>query len=391
MKINVEVTKQHLIFFILIFVAVSFGIYKYNTMPFEPVEAFDFSAMVNDKQADEYLEAILLANKSAGVKNNISFQKLVDTLNLSVLDDYSKKLKLSNEESKKLVEAYYDSRSTIIEGIHTTMISNHHYNQKRETTYEYLNSLNGFAESFSGFACSVASFSFLSSLPKITNNSFVKYIAIKPTCAEILTKVVNPATSYLRDKAIVRDMNIVTLSLQKRVKASIFKLASAQTTLTFELENVEKRDYDPFGSTEFLGLGKIEWSKYSKLNAYVKAIVIAGFDMSSYEMNVEHQTRTLSIHLRNPSIISNNVNVYFRKANNEWGSPKIDSNTYNKIGERAKDEALYEAKKSDLFNDAKKSAYISIMNIFEPLMELPQFNYKVRVYFDNNYYNGSAE
>lgn len=390
MKISVNITKQLLIVLALGVLALSYGIYKYNSMPLEPVKAFDFSTMVNDKEVDEYLESILLASNSSTVKKNKGFQKLVDTLNLSVLNDYSKKLKLSEGESKKLVEAYYDSRSKIISGIHTTMISNHHYNQKRETTYEYLNSLNGFSESFSGFACGVASFSFLSSLPKITNGNFMKYMAIKPSCTEILTKVVNPATSYLRDKAIVRDMNLVTLSLQKRVKASVFKLASAQTTLTFELENVERREYDPFGKTKFLGLGKIEWSRKSELNAYIEAIVIAGFDMSSYSMDVEHKTRTLTIHLQSPSIISNNVSVYFRQANNEWGSPKIDSGTYNKISERAKDEALYEAKKSNLFNDAKKSAYISIMNIFEPLMELPQFNYKVEIYFDNNYYEGNT-
>ena len=389
MEISINITKKLLLSVLLIALTISFAVYRYNVLSIEPVKAFDFSTMVNDKEVDEYLNAVVLANNSSDIKNNKNFQKLVDSLNLNVLNNYSKQLKLTEKESKKLIEAYYDSRSEIITGIHTTMISNKHYNQKREITYENLNSLNGFAESFSGFACGVASFSHLSSLPKITRGSFMKYMAIKPTCSEILTRLVNPATSYLRDKAIVKDMNIVTLNLQKRVKASISKLASAQITLDFEIENVERRDYDPFGKSKWFG--DFEWSKESKLDAYVEAIVIAGFDISSLVMNVEHKTRKLSIHLQSPDIIANNVSIYFRDPDKEWGSPKIDSGTYNKISKRAKSEALREANRSNIFNDAKKSAYISIMNIFEPLMELPQFNYEVEVYFDNNRYRETIE
>ena len=52
--------------------------------------------MVNDEKVDEYLNAVLLASKSNNINRNKGFQELVDTLNLAVLDDYSKKLKLTN-------------------------------------------------------------------------------------------------------------------------------------------------------------------------------------------------------------------------------------------------------------------------------------------------------
>lgn len=391
MKITLDVTKRTVAFVFIILFLIIFSLYKYLSFPAEPVKAFDFSTLLNEKEVDEYLESILVANKSINIVNNKGFHKLVDSLNFKIIEEYSQKLELTKDESKRLLNAYYESRSKIITDIHTTMISNKHHNQKREITYEYLNSLNGFSESFSGFACGVASFSYLSSLSKISQSGFIKYMAIKPSCASILTELVNPATSFLRDKAIIKDMNIVTLTLKERVKASVFKLATAQETLNFELDNVEKREYDPFGKTKFLGLGKLEWTKKSELNAYVEASVIAGFDMSSFSMEVRHETRTLLIYLPSPKILFNNVSIYFRKANKEWGAPKIDSSTYNKISKKAKIEAYNEAKRSNLYKDARNSAYIAVMNIFEPLMELPQFKYKVKIYFNHEPYAQSVE
>ena len=376
MHVSIDISKKALYFILIVIITVSFFIYKYYSFPVEKVERIDIKILNNTKKIDDYLDAILLANNSQEIKNNIKFQELVDSINLKIIDNYSSKLSLTQKESKKVIESYYNTRSTTIRDIHTTMISNKHYNQKREITYEYLNSLNGFAESFSGFACSVASFSYLATIRGAQNN-LVKYLAIKPSCEKILTELVNPVTKFLRDRAIVKDMNIVTLNLKKRVKSSVFKLSTAQVKFTFELDNLEKRDYDVLG---------FKWSKKSELSAHIDATIVAGFDLSSYSMTVEHETRTLTIHLPSPNILTNNVNIYFRKSNKEWGSPKIDSDTYNKISKKAKSKALRMAKDGDLYNEAKKNAYSSVKNIFEPLMKLPQFDYSVEIYFDNDYY-----
>ena len=376
MHVSIEISKKVLYVILIVLILIFFLIYKYDSFPVEKVDKIDMKILNNTKKVDNYLDSILLANNSQEIRNNINFQKLVDSINLKIIDNYSSKLNLTQKESKKVIESYYNTRSKTIRDIHTTMISNKHYNQKREITYEYLNSLNGFAESFSGFACSVVSFSYLASI-KGTQNNLVKYLAIKPSCEKILTEIVNPVTKFLRDRAIVKDMNIVTLNLKKRVKSSVFKLSTAQIEFTFELENLEKRDYEVLG---------FQWSKKSELSAHIDATVIAGFNLSSYSMTVEHETRTLKIHLPSPNILTNNVNIYFRKSNKEWGSPKIDSDTYNKISKKAKSKALRMAKNGDLYNEAKKNAYSSVKNIFEPLMKLPQFDYSVEIYFDNDYY-----
>ncbi len=119
------------------------------------------------------------------------------------------------------------------------------------------------------------------------------------------------------------------------------------------------------------------------MRAAVKAAAIAGFDLKDLSMNVNHAERTLSIYLPSPEVISSNIAVEFTGEDSQILAPKIDYNLYNNISEKAMVQLKEEVKKNDLFQMAKENAMLAINNIFQPLMSMPQFNYEVKIYFDN--------
>ncbi len=392
-NIRVTVSKNVLIVFtiilLLLLISIIVAIYQYKSLNIKPKQDFIASETITDEQADKYLDGILLASYSDDIAKNEGFVNLVDTLNISILQDYAKKSKLTKDESKELIDTYYSSRGLIIKDIHKNMVKEQYYTSNNtDIEYKYLNSLNGFAESFSGFACSMTSYGFLARFPQFTRGNFMKYIAIKPTCIDILSNVINPTTKYLRDKAIIKDMRTITTILEKRVRSSVLKLATVEEELEFSTDVTDSRHSDPFG--DLIILGDWEWDSNSRLDAEVKALIVAGFDLSSqsnFQMKVNHKNRILSIYLPNPRILYTNVDVTFNEPTKEWGAPKIDSSTYNEVSAKAEAKALSLVGTSDLFEQARLNAYTTIMNIFEPLMALPQFNYTVKVYFNKDIYN----
>lgn len=329
------------------------------------------------KEIDKYVDSIFLAkNKSNPILDNKDFQSITDLFISKAINEKAHELGLSKSQKEKIIDAYHNSRINIITGVNEEIVKKNDLRVKSEVSYEYLDSINGFSESIASVSCELISVAKLSIPAKITQG-LLKATVIDKECKSILKKYIEPASDKLREKGIIKDTSIIVSNLENKIRSSILKMASAQDTISFEINQTEKRDYD---------LLNIEFSRVSKLDAKIKATIIAGFDLSSYKMTVDHNKKTLSIHLPEPIIISSTTDIDFQEASTEIGSPKIDSTTYNRLSEKAKEKALKEAKKDKIFDDAKKNAYSSVLNIFQPLMSLPQFNYKVSVYFDHNIY-----
>ena len=370
--------NKHLLFFIiamlpillLVSIIYDFNIHKKNT-------TFEIK---DNNQTEKYLEAILKAYNSEKINKN--FQNIIDKINLQAINYYSKKIHLSTQENKKAIEEYYNKRNLIIKDIHKTMKFSKNYRNRYDIKYKYYDSTQSFSESISSFVCGIASLSFLAKAHKVTQNNLIKYVAIKPSCRKVLTNVVLPFTQYLKNKAIIKDINEIKLELEKRVRTSILKLATAKDTYYY-------RVHDNF--TRVIDLYVTKTYQKTTISANVKSIVIAGFDLTNFKMKINHKTKILSIYLDKPKIISNDVNIDFENPEKEFLSPEINSKMYNNLYLIAKNKSLEEAKEQKIFNEAKKNAYIAIMNIFQPLMELPQFNYKVRVLFEEESYNPDTE
>lgn len=370
-------TRLKLITSAIILGVASIGFYFYIIVQDPPKEEHKLVNDIIEEDIDKYIDSIVSTkNGSNDTASNENFYKITDLLISKAINEKADELGLSKNQKEKIITAYYNSKTTIINGVHNEITERKDLKSKADISYEYLDSINGFSESIASVSCKLVSVANLSVPVKIAQGT-LKTIVIDKKCKTFLTKYIEPLSDKLREKGIVKDTSIIVSKLESRVRASIVKLASAQDTITFEIDQTEKRNYD---------LWKIEFSRVSKLDAKIKATIIAGFDLSSYAMQVDHNKRTLDIHLPEPSIIASNTDIDFQEPSTELGSPKIDSETYNKINKRAKELALKEAKTEKIFDEARKSAYVSITNIFQPLMSLPQFNYKVNVYFDHNLY-----
>lgn len=330
--------------------------------------------------ANYYVESILDASKNNDISNNNGFSNVIDNVFDKIFNKYSDKFNFSEEERRKFLENYHNKRTKIINNIHDTLINTESLQGKKDFRYDYLDSVNGFSESLSAFACGIVSLS----LSEASQVPFAKDIFTEYFCKDILIEIVSPVTQVLKDKAIVKDVNNISFNMKERIRSSVSQLATSRDEYYFDIEDKQVRIIAPFENSKFEWLKKnTRTERESEIRAKIKATVIAGFDLKDFSMNVQSETRTLSIYLPSPVVIQDNIAVEFTGENSEFLAPEIDYNSYNSIHDKAKIELKDRIKNSDLFDKAKESAVLSIMNIFQPLMSMPQFNYEVQVYFDN--------
>lgn len=376
-KVHMENFTTKIFIPIIIFGLTVIIFYTYNPETHYAVaENFNMPKEIPDTDIDKYVDAIFMANKEENINNNTSFQEITDLLILNTLDQKLSVLGMSKNEKEKIITSYKNFKTEIIDIVHKEMVEKNNFNPKTDISYEHLDSINGLSESIANISCHFIGIPLKNPTLKITQFT-LKNTVIDTKCEAILTKPIDLVINKLKEKGAIKDTNIITSKFQDRIRASILKLASVQDTINFEVNNTEKRDFD------FLG---IEFSQESQLSAKVKATIVAGFDLSSFKINVDHTEKTVSIHLPEPTIISSTPEISFQAPNIEAFAPKIDSSTYNKLNSKAKENASKEAKTGKIFDEAKKNAHTSITNIFQPLMALPQFNYTVDVYFDQDIY-----
>lgn len=366
--------------YVVLFLLLSAIFFIFPSLFRKSVPEINKNTSLSADNVDIYLESILEASKSNDVVKNKGFSEIIDYVYQNILKDYSEKLKFTAEDREKVFNNYYSERSKVINNIHDTMVSREAYSDKKEYQYKYLDSINGFSESLSAFACGVLSVG----LGEIAQDRFVKNIITDYICKDILIEIVSPVTQILKDRAIVKDVNNITFNMKERIRSSILQLATSRDIYRFDIKDEYIRVIDPFKNTRFDFLKKnIKSERRSEVRAAVKAAAIAGFDLKDLSMNVNHAERTLSIYLPSPEVISSNIAVEFTGEDSQILAPKIDYNLYNNISEKAMVQLKEEVKKNDLFQMAKENAMLAINNIFQPLMSMPQFNYEVKIYFDN--------
>lgn len=186
-----------------------------------------------------------------------------------------------------------------------------------------------------------------------------------------------PITQYLRDRAIIKDIETVKYDLKERVRVSVLRLATAKDTYYFTTENEKSITYFQGRSLEF--------TSKTIMKASAEAIVTAGFDMNNFSMEINHAQRELILHLPQPNILSNEVSLSFSDPDEDLLGPSMKSDNYTELNYSAKRQALEYAKDGQLFSQAKTNARNAVMNIFQSIMELPQFNYVVRVVFKDDF------
>ena len=114
--------------------------------------------------------------------------------------------------------------------------------------------------------------------------------------------------------------------------------------------------------------------------------MIAGFDLNDhFGISVNALSKTIEIELPMPEILSNSVNVYFDEADEGLIAPGASSGLYNVIQEKAERKAREYAQDTNLHNSALENAENVVLSIFQPIMSMPQFDYRVQVSFVDRY------
>lgn len=322
------------------------------------------------------LDVILAANDSINPSKEFGF--LANSVNIELIKSISKKLSLSDEEKQEAIDEYYKKRSIIITDIHKGMLSSkekHPVSTYGIEVYKYNDAVESFSHSMGKESCALIE---LMPWAKVKNFSKVAMLQIgwlggdsdDTLCSKILSDLLPPIAKSLQDQALIKDMEIMQVDLQKKIKESILMLATAKASYKFFISNTWIKE------------GLLLTSDL-KINAHVNASILFGLDLTNdFKMSVNHGERYISIDLPQPKELSRAVKLTFGEASEGWFSPEINSDMYNSLNEMARRRVSAYANNDRLDYMAKKNAQVAIMNIFQPLMSLPQFNYNVKVTFN---------
>lgn len=239
--------------YVVLFLLLSAIFFIFPSLFRKSVPEINKNTSLSADNVDIYLESILEASKSNDVVKNKGFSEIIDYVYQNILKDYSEKLKFTAEDREKVFNNYYSERSKVINNIHDTMVSREAYSDKKEYQYKYLDSINGFSESLSAFACGVLSVG----LGEIAQDRFVKNIITDYICKDILIEIVSPVTQILKDRAIVKDVNNITFNMKERIRSSILQLATSRDIYRFDIKDEYIRVIDPFKNTRFDLIKKI--------------------------------------------------------------------------------------------------------------------------------------
>lgn len=372
---ELKITVKH--FFFMLFICAS-ALFFFTMKSFFIKESeTQYTSLQNIQSADidAAIDAILLASNSTNIHGNDDFESITNNINEEIVGFITNQLNLSEKEADLVLNDYYESRSVVIDQIHEVMVSSREVSGKKtETVYKNYDAVNDFVEALSGHACNFASLPVFSRLKTISTTDTVKTVAeaaaLRLPCKIILTEVLHPVANYLREKAIIKDVNVVKIDLEKQLRSSILNLGTARDVYFFSVSDTWRKKVWKFTSE-------------TTMKASVKADVKTGFDLSKYfNIIIDHSKRKMVIDLPSPRVLSNEVYVNFGDIDEGLFAPGANSKMYNTLSYLAKQEAERYAENYRLKDAAKRNAHKAILNIFEPMMSLPQFNYTVTVAFD---------
>lgn len=345
-------------------------------------EQVDVISAVQDQDINKTLDAILLASSSQDVSENPLFVQTTDAINTTALDYLTQKLNLSSADAEAMMSAYYNDRSLVINNIHDVMQQEQHLaGSETKSVYENYNAVNEYSEALGGLLCNTVNVALSTSMHKASSRFFtLKSLgAVEVPCKHVIKDVFKPVSLYLKEQAIIKDIDIFKITLTNRVRKSILELGTAQDDFTFNFYNTRERNF----LEDTLG-GYFAFKTETKLTTTAKVTVKFGFDLTheDFYINVDHAKRKISIHLPEAKLISKDIRLRFGTPEKDvLLSPKADG-MYNSAYNEASIK-LYDYLQDDtLRTEATDNAKHAISTIFEPLMSLPQFNYTVAVVSD---------
>jgi hypothetical protein len=353
-------------------ISTEFGSAKNGT--YNPLDSFLAST-----DAKQVVEQIAKARDSDAV--TAGFKGIADQLNLTVIRFIASELGISQSDTAAILDEYYKRNSVVIDNIHKSMVvaKSSLATGRTDTIYKNYNAVNSFADSIAGYACDFAALPTLSKLQTTLSDDGedgdLLSFSLKMPCVKILSQSIIPIINYLKDQAIIQDVEVIKVTLEGQLRNSVLQLATAEDAYDFNVHDAWSRTVD-----------LIFWKPTSttSIDAAVKAHVKAGFDLKEkFSMEVNHNDKKIIIKLPRPTILSNEIYMTFDQAREGWIAPSPNSSMYNSMHDQAQSKALEYANNGNIMESARQSAVKSLHNIFDPIMALPQFNYTVEVVVDD--------
>lgn len=345
-----------------------------------PPEQLDFARSVEAVDYDGLVESIAALRVTGEKDGFVHFHGVVDTLHRTVLDYIAQRLDLTDAEYTLMMIEYGASSGDLLinyqQMMGATNVDSITPAPRSVVSYESYNSVNEFVGIFSGHACGLLSFPGRAQLKQaaglVDEEGSAGALDVRLTCRNVLQEAIAPIAQALRKKAVIRDLNTSQMTIESQVRRTVVELATAEEHLS--------ADFTDLYQTKFLFM-----KSEAVLHARADATVKVGFDLNKrFSIEMDHDTRRMTIRLPEPEVLSNDVEVEFIDVK-DGTLIKIDREKYNAALVHARERIAQEVAGSTIFVTAKHNARRIIQTVFQPMMALPEFSYEVDVLFPRGY------
>lgn len=194
---------------------------------------------------------------------------------------------------------------------------------------------------------------------------------VETPCGVAMTEGLRPTIKRMQEMAAIEDFTRSKGLIHQRVESSIAELATREIKDTKAISrNLQ---------TKIWGFSVSETAIEVSAVSYIKV----GFDLNKmFDLAVDKQDRFVIVTLPEPQILSNEVYPRYDKLSVGWLS-KLNPDDLNKDMELLADAFMNDARKSDVFDNAKQEAGQLMNTMLGPLVASLGSNYRLKVQFKN--------
>lgn len=336
----------------------------------------------NELPIDSALDGILIASQKN--TQHLGFEKAVDEANRRAIQYISTRLKLDEHEAQQFLKTYFQERNRVIQGVNTLMLSSKSVPKSElekdiVMSYQNINAVNDYAQSMSGLLCNSVHFAIHGTIDRYAGKLASKLSSgLTIPCTELLQSSFIPFAQYLKDKAIIRDVDTITIKTRDKLKKSIVELATAEEIRTLNLNLVRTESFTFFNKFHL-------FDTHRQVSADIEYTTKIGFNLndSNFRIVLDHSRRKLNIHLPEPVILSQSPNkIWFHSEQKSIVLSPDEKGMHNDIIQKSQ-KNMREADFSSVNKQAKQTAQAIILDIFTPIFSSNQFGYQVVVSFGN--------
>ncbi len=342
----------------------------YTTIPKE-LQVNYVPAEFDLKMDEEELLSIL----SNPQQNRRAFNRMVQDINLSILNHVADRMGFTREQ-KSRIQSEYEK--------HHPYLRNMYYNDfmalkdttslEIQTWYESesTNSASYLQEVASKYTCYLVSHVITSIIPTEQGKILAKGADVNTPCGMAMSEALKPMMKRLEERAAVRDINRSKGVMQERVEKVLAQL------ITYEVS--DKKAISKKLQTKIWGFTVSS----SDVEISAVSLIKVGFDLSKFfEVNANSRSKTVSIKLPPPEIIAQEIYPRFEKMDIGW-LREVKQIDLNKSIDLLRSEFRRTAMTPEVQMEAKKEAANLMKTMFIPVIKSLSKDYDLKIEFLEN-------